>query len=129
MGELSTSLGISANSNFMIWLVGKATYTAKIPSSNLKITRQVYLPRKTMMKTSLLSIRLLKKFSLVGILYCINFPSDNQRCRALFLCSHDHIETSQKYHKNIFKKVSSVINFQSTTNWHKILLSLKINNT
>lgn len=64
IGELSTSLGISANSNFMIWLVGKATYTAKIPSSNLKITRQVYLSRKTMMKTSLLlSIRFTEKFS------------------------------------------------------------------
>ena len=42
---------------FMIWLVGKGTHTAEIPSSNLKITRQVCLSRKTMMKTSLLSIQ------------------------------------------------------------------------
>ena len=55
--ELSTSLGTSANSNFLIWLVGKATHIAKIPSSNLKITRQVCLSRKTMMKMSLLSIQ------------------------------------------------------------------------
>ena len=46
-----------SKSNFLIWLVGKATHTAKIPSSNLKITRQVCLSRKTMMKTSLLSIQ------------------------------------------------------------------------
>ena len=43
---------------------------------------------------------LLNKVSLVGILYSINFPSANQRCRALFLYAPMII---RKQVKNIIK--------------------------
>jgi len=83
--ELSTSLGISANSNFLIWLVGKATHSKDtfFKSKNHKAGMLVKENNDEDVPVKYTS--LLNKVSLVGILYSINFPSANQRCRALFL--------------------------------------------